>query len=69
MFAHIVRTAKAYAAALASIVAVLSGLFAADTEVGKVLLLVSPVLAWVATWKVPNSEVVEDYTGPDEVTH
>lgn len=65
MFAHIVRTAKAYAAAAASIVAVLSGMFAADTEVGKILLIVSPILAWVATWKVPNVDLIEDESDPD----
>jgi len=45
---------KAYAALIGSIATALLAVYTADTEVGKVLTVVSVVATAVVTWAVPN---------------
>lgn len=45
---------KAYAALVGSIATALLAVYTADTEVGKVLTVVSVVATAVVTWRVPN---------------
>jgi hypothetical protein len=45
---------KAYAALVGSICTALLGVYAADSQVGKILTVVSVIATVVATWAVPN---------------
>lgn len=45
---------KAYAALVGAIATALLGVYTADTEVGRVLTVVSVVATAVVTWAVPN---------------
>lgn len=55
MTPHVLANAKAYAALIGSICAALLGVYAADTEVGKVLTVVAVVCTAVGTWRIPNA--------------
>lgn len=48
------EAAKAYVALAGAIATALLGVYAADTEVGKVLTVISVIATAVATWAVPN---------------
>jgi CBS-domain-containing membrane protein len=56
--AHPLAYAKAIATLIGTITTALLGVYAADTEVGKVLTIVSIVATAIATWAVPNAPVV-----------
>lgn len=51
---------KAYAALIGSIATALLGVYAADTELGKILTVVAIVATVVATWAVPNLDPAGD---------
>jgi hypothetical protein len=53
---HFMENAKAYASLVGAIATALLGVFAADSEVGKVLTIVSVVATAFVTWRVPNAE-------------
>lgn len=62
--------AKAIATLVGTIATALLGTFTADTTTGKVLTIVSIIATAVATWAVPNAEVVpEDEPEDDGLTY
>lgn len=69
MFAHVLRSAKAYAALIGAVATALLSVYGPDTEVGHWLTVAVAVCTAVGTYAVPNLDVIEDYTAPDEVTH
>jgi hypothetical protein len=55
--AHPLASIKAYVALIGSVASGLLGVYAADTEVGKVLTIIVVIATAVATWTVPNAVV------------
>lgn len=53
---HILENAKAYAALVGTVATALLGVYAADTQVGKVLTIVGVVATAFATWRIPNAD-------------
>lgn len=53
---NISATAKAYIALIGALATGLLGVFAADTDVGKVLVAITIVATGFITWRVPNTE-------------
>lgn len=53
---HVLTNAKAYASLVGAIATALLGVYAADTEIGKVLTVVSVIATAFVTWRVPNAE-------------
>ena len=51
--------AKAYVALIGAVATALLGVFAADTEVGKVLTVIAVVATAVSTFAVPNADAEE----------
>jgi len=49
---------KAIATLIGTIATALLGVYTADTEIGKVLTIVAIIATAVATWVVPNADVV-----------
>lgn len=54
---HVLVNAKGYAALVGAICAALLGVYAAESQVGQVLTVVSVVATAVVTWRVPNADV------------
>lgn len=52
--------AKSYAALIGAIATALLGVYTADTEVGKILTVVSVIATAVVTWAVPNTPADDD---------
>jgi CBS-domain-containing membrane protein len=51
--------AKAIATLVGTIATALLGVYTADTEVGKVLTIVSIIATAIATWAIPNAPVIK----------
>ena len=51
------ESAKAYAALIGSIVTALLAVYGPDTQIGRVLVVISVVATAVGTWAVPNKSV------------
>lgn len=56
MMNHVLTNAKAYASLVGAIATALLGVYAADTEVGKWLTIVSVIATAFVTWRVPNAD-------------
>jgi hypothetical protein len=54
------KNAKAYVALAGSIATALLGTFTADSQVGKVLTVVSVVATAVSTWAIPNTKPADE---------
>lgn len=56
----VTQSAKAYVALVGSIATALLGVFAADSTVGQVLVVVVALATALGTYKVPNADAPED---------
>lgn len=50
------QNAKAYVALIGSIATALLGVYAADTEIGKVLTVIAVIATAFGTWATPNTD-------------
>ena len=56
---HVLAYAKAYAALVGSVATALLGIYAADSQVGKLLTVVAAVCSAVAVARIPNTPATE----------
>jgi FtsH-binding integral membrane protein len=55
---HVLTSLKAYTALIGAIATALLGVYAADSEVGKILTVLAVIATAVGTWAVPNKQPV-----------
>ena len=57
------QNAKAYVALIGAVATALLGVYAADTQVGQILTVISVVATAVSTWAVPNAGKPGEHLG------